>query len=353
MRNHTISTEWIKHAVFIVIIIGIAFLLFINLSFFLSGFLGAFTLYMLLRKPHAFLTEKWNWRPTLSSLTLLILAFLGISAIGYGIFEMVASKLSLLNSNELVSGLKTIETKVNQMVGHVVIPDNIAEKSAGTIMQFLSSLLSTTYSFAANLFMMLFMLFFMLSDSVALEKNIRNYIPFSAKNQILLKRETRNMVLSNAIGIPLIMLMQGLASVIGYAIFGVSEPLFWGVITGLFSLVPMVGTTLIWLPMGVYLISTGLLWQGIGLMLFGALIVTNVDSVLRFVLMKKMANVHPLITVFGVILGINLFGFWGIIFGPLLISAFFLLLNLYRTEYWVKEHSNNILTPDNECDTTK
>ena len=341
MKNNSISTEWIRHAVFIVIIIGMSLLLFLNLSFFLSGFLGAFTLYMLLRKPHSFITTQWGWKPSLSSLSLLFVAFLSISAIGYGIYEMVASKISLLNSTELLTGLKTIETKINLLAGKPIIPDNIAEKSAGSILQFLSSLLSTTYSFAANFFMMLFMLFFMLTDSNGLEKNIRHYIPFSAKSQILLKRETRNMVLSNAIGIPLIMFMQGLASVVGYAIFGVSEPFFWGVITGLFSLVPMVGTALIWFPMGVYLISISMLWQGVGLILFGALVVTSVDSVLRFILMKKMANVHPLITVFGVIVGINLFGFWGIIFGPLLISAFFLLLKLYRTEYWVKDSKQN------------
>ena len=164
MKNNSISTEWIRHAVFIVIIIGMSLLLFLNLSFFLSGFLGAFTLYMLLRKPHSFITTQWGWKPSLSSLSLLFVAFLSISAIGYGIYEMVASKISLLNSTELLTGLKTIETKINLLAGKPIIPDNIAEKSAGSILQFLSSLLSTTYSFAANFFMMLFMLFFMLTD---------------------------------------------------------------------------------------------------------------------------------------------------------------------------------------------
>ena len=341
MRNNTNSKEWIKHAVFIILIIGMALLLFFNLYFFLSSFLGAFTLYMLLRKPQEYLSLKKKWKPSIAALLLLFVSFLTISAIGYGIFELFASKISLINSTELVTGLKTLESKINVMVGHAIIPDNLAEKSAGTIMNFLSSLLTATYSLAANFIMMLFILYFMLADSQSLELNIRNYIPFSAKNQILLKREVRSMILSNAIGIPLIMLAQGIAAIIGYLIFGVNEPLFWGVITGLFSLVPMVGTALIWLPMGAYFISTGLLWQGVGLILFGALIITNVDSVLRFILMKKMANVHPLVTVFGVIIGINLFGFWGIIFGPLLISAFILLLKLYRTEYWLKTNTKH------------
>lgn len=336
MRNNTISTEWIKHAVFIIMILGMALLLFFNLYFFLSSFLGAFTLYMLLRKPQAYLSVKKKWKPSIAALLLIFISFLTFSAIGYGIFELLAAKISLLNSTELITGLKTLESKINTMVGQAIIPDNLAEKSAGTIMNFLSSLLTATYSLAANFIMLLFILFFMLADSQSLELNIRNYIPFSAKNQILLKREVRSMVLSNAIGIPLIMLAQGLTAIIGYFIFGVNEALFWGVLTGLFSIVPIVGTTLIWLPISVFLISTGLIWQGIGLILFGAIIITNVDSILRFILMKKMADVHPLVTVFGVIIGINLFGFWGIIFGPLLISAFILLLKLYRTEYWSK-----------------
>lgn len=341
MRNYTNSTEWIKHAVFIILIIGMALLLFFNLYFFLSSFLGAFTLYMLLRKPQEYLTIKKKWKPSIAALLLLLFSFFTISAIGYGIFELLAAKISSINSTEIVTGLKTLESKINTIVGHSIIPDDLAEKSAGNITSFLSSLLTATYSLAANFIMMLFILFFMLADSQSLELNIRNYVPFSARNQVLLKREIRSMVLSNAIGIPLIMLAQGIAAVIGYLIFGVSEPVFWGVITGLFSLVPMVGTALVWLPMGVYFITTGLLWQGIGLILFGGLVITNVDSVLRFVLMKKMANVHPLVTVFGVIIGINLFGFWGIIFGPLLISAFILLLKLYRTEYWLKNKTTH------------
>jgi hypothetical protein len=73
--------------------------------------------------------------------------------------------------------------------------------------------------------------------------------------------------------------------------------------------------------------------NAIGLGAFCAIILTNIDNVIRFILQKKLADTHPLITVFGVIFGLSVFGFWGIIFGPLLLSIFFLLVKMFKTEY--------------------
>jgi predicted PurR-regulated permease PerM len=114
--------------------------------------------------------------------------------------------------------------------------------------------------------------------------------------------------------------------------------LFWAVLTGIMSVVPVVGTTIVWVPLAVFLYAGGNHWQSATLLIYGSVIITNVDNVFRFVVQKKLGDTHPLITFFGVIIGLPLFGFVGIIFGPLLISYFILLLKIYRNEYLGKEH---------------
>ena len=92
-----------------------------------------------------------------------------------------------------------------------------------------------------------------------------------------------------------------------------------------------------WVPLVVYLLILGRWVDAAGLAAYCSIILINIDNVVRFILQKRLADTHPLITVFGVILGLSLFGFWGIIFGPLLISMFFLLVNIFKEEYLDEE----------------
>ena len=101
----------------------------------------------------------------------------------------------------------------------------------------------------------------------------------------------------------------------------------------LFSIIPLVGTAIIWAPVGLFLIASAETWQGVGLLVYSAAIITNIDNVFRFIIQKKFAEVHPIITVLGVIIGLNLFGLPGLIFGPLLISYFLIFIKMYQNEY--------------------
>ena len=78
---------------------------------------------------------------------------------------------------------------------------------------------------------------------------------------------------------------------------------------------------------------TGDLFNGIGLVAYGAIVVSQLDNLIRFILQKRMADIHPLITIFGVVIGLSLFGFMGVIFGPLLLSLFFLFVDMFKREY--------------------
>ena len=159
------------------------------------------------------------------------------------------------------------------------------------------------------------------------------YLPFKKDKIKIFGDELVHQTFSNAVGIPLIALVQGITGFLCYWIIGLHESGFWGVITGFTSFIPVVGTAIVWVPVAVYELVLGNTWQGIFTILFGLLIMGTVDNVIRFILAKKMADVHPIITVLGVIIGLQYFGILGLIFGPLLISYFVILLKIYYVEY--------------------
>ena len=143
-----------------------------------------------------------------------------------------------------------------------------------------------------------------------------------------------NMIVrSNAIGIPLLAIIQGGVAMIGYLIFGAPNILLLGFLTCFATIIPMVGTALVWFPVAAYLAISGDWFHAIGLAAYGAIVVSQSDNLIRFILQKKMADTHPLITIFGVVIGLPLFGFMGVIFGPLLLSLFFLFVNMFKKEY--------------------
>ena len=141
------------------------------------------------------------------------------------------------------------------------------------------------------------------------------------------------MVKANAVGIPLISLIQGITAWIGYLIFGLDDAIMWGFLTGVFAFFPIVGTMMIWVPLVIFLYSQGMNGPATGLLIYSIAVTGNVDYLARVTLMKKIGNVHPLITVFGVIVGLKLFGFMGFIFGPLVFSYTIILIKIYSHEF--------------------
>ena len=162
---------------------------------------------------------------------------------------------------------------------------------------------------------------------------METYIPIDVENLKLIAKESAKKVKANAIGIPLVALFQGIISLIGYWIFGVPEAMFWFVITTIGSMIPFVGTAIGFIPVTLLMYYQGETASAIGVLLYGFVIVGSSDNIVRLLVLKKMANEHPLITLIGVIIGVPLFGFIGLIFGPLLLSLFLLAVVIYKKEY--------------------
>lgn len=335
---HEKNNAFFRQLLFLLALIALGLLIFTKLNYLVGSVLGAITIYFLLRNSAFYLIEKKRWRPWIASLLLMIATVLIILIIIFVVVEVIIAQIPTIDVSNIGDDLLGLANKVNEFLGVNFISTNLILESKGFLTRLASGLLNSTYNVTLNLLMMIIILYFMLAKGRQFENAIIEYMPFKGKSLCLIKVEVKNMIYGNAVGIPLIMIVQMLASALGYWIVEMDRIVFWAFLTGLFGLIPVVGTAAVWLPLSIYLVATGNIWQGLVLAAYSIAIVTNTDNVARMVLMKKMADVHPLIVLFGVILGIPLFGFWGIIFGPLLISGFLLLVKIYFMEYHDMDH---------------
>jgi predicted PurR-regulated permease PerM len=163
--------------------------------------------------------------------------------------------------------------------------------------------------------------------------SIRPYLPFSSANAELLRERFRAVTISTVIGTGLTATIQGLMVGAAFAFTGLPNAVFWGVVTVVFAILPVVGSGLVWIPAAVVLYVQGAQASAIGMVLFGALIVGNIDNVIRPIVFRRWAQTHPLITVLGAFAGVRYLGLLGLLIGPLALSYFFELLRMYNEEY--------------------
>jgi predicted PurR-regulated permease PerM len=278
---------------------------------------------------------KYKWKSGLAASVLMLLSFLIILLPIFVLINMMASKIgfAIQHSSEVLEKIQAFIQQYETKYGVNVMTDTNIEKVTTWGAQTLPSVLSGTLSTLVTLIVMYFVLYFMLTEGRKMESTFYKWVPLKDENIIMLRHDMNKLVLSNAIGIPLIALAQGIVGLIGYLIIGVPEPVFWFVITCITAMLPVVGAALAYIPLGLLSFANGQPGQGIIVLIFGLAIIGSVDNIFRFWLNKKLGDIHPLITVFGVIIGVNLFGFIGLIFGPILISLFLLMIKVYVNEF--------------------
>lgn len=338
MNNQTIDNNLLKQIFFIAVLIFLGIVLFRELHFFLSAFLGSVTFYVIMRNRMFHMVEKKKWKPAGAAWVLMLLSFFVI-LVPIGLLgNILYSKISymVVHSAELIASLKVAATQLGNKIGYNIVDPSSMNKLTGYLAQLLPKILGTTVNTLTLVVSMYFILYFMLVNGRAMEKTLYEHIPLKESNVIMLGEELRNIIISNSIGIPLIALIQGVVGLIGYLIIGIDEPWVWFVATTIAAMLPVVGAAIIYVPLTITLFVQGHTGKGIAMGLWGFVIIGLVDNVFRLLVNKRLGNIHPLITIFGVLVGIQLFGFIGLIFGPLLIALFILLLRIYSSEFIVK-----------------
>ena len=323
------------------LIILLGWMLVAELYIFLPGVLGGVTLYILLRKWYQKLTIQKGWPKGVTALLFIISCIIVITIPIYFSVLLISPKINDLinNQHELVIGLEIFSKKIEAFTGQQFFTATSAELISKKIATYIPTLLNSTANVLANLVMLFFLLYYLLYSGKDVEKYLNHIIPLKPENVAKLASETDLMIRANAVGIPIICLVQGIFAAIGYLIFGVKDWGMWGFVTGVFAFFPLVGTMIIWVPLVIYLYSINQNITATGLTIYSFVITGNVDYITRLGLLKKIGNVHPMITVLGVIVGLQLFGFMGLIFGPLLISYFIILIKIYVNEFTAKANA--------------
>ncbi len=331
--------EKFRQVFLFLLIIVIAVLLISQLSVFIPGILGGLTLYILTRSFYFKLIEVKKWRKGLVALAIITIYLIVISIPVYISIALISPKISQLaaQQDKIVHGIQIIADKIKSSTGISILTSDNAKAISEKISVVIPMILNSTALILTNILMMFFLFYYLLINGRDSENYLNKRIPLQPENIHLLANETKTMVKANALGIPLICVIQGVFAAAGYWFFGVKDWALWGFFTGVFAFFPLVGTMIIWVPLVLFLFATGVVWPAFWLTLYSFFITGNVDYVARMTLMKKLGNVHPLITVLGVIVGLNLFGFMGLIFGPLLVSYFIVLIKIYLNEFAVNK----------------
>ncbi len=318
----------------LLVILFLGFLIFSEVVPYLSGILGAITLYVLLKRWMKVLEAK-GWKKSLAAAFLMVASFIGILIPVALIVFMLSSKIgkAVANSEKVVAAGQEQISKIETYVGYNLSESVDTAAVTGWISTNLQSLAGGTFTAFIAIGIMYFMLYYMLMNRTKMQELLTTYIPLDKENIILIEKESDLSVRSNALGIPLVAIFQGIIALIGYFIFGVPEPFFWFAITAIGSMIPFVGSALGIIPVTLLLASQGQDWQAIGILIYGVLVVGSTDNLVRLYILERLSSVHPLITLFGVVVGVPLFGFIGLIFGPLLVSLFLLILKIYKKEY--------------------
>lgn len=330
-----IEPKVIRQIFVLLLIILTGSLIFCEIIPYLTGVLGAITFYILLKNIMKKLVSQYHWRPSLAAATLMLGSFVVIlmPLIGFGV--MLGNKISdtVRNSEKVINAFKDLIQNLETKTG-IDINSQIDTQAVTTFLsERIQNMAGNTFNLFIAIGIMYFLLYYMLVNRKKLRQSLSEYIPMSSSNIANIAAEVQSMVTSNAIGIPLVALVQGCVALIGFLIFDIDAPFFWFAITTIGSLIPFVGISIGIVPVFLLALSYGNTFQAWGILIYGTAIVGATDNLFRLYILKKLDNVHPLITLFGVIIGIPLFGFIGVIFGPLLVSVFMALIKIYKAEY--------------------
>ncbi len=318
-----------------VLIVGIGITLFVVVTPFLGGLLGAATIYILLRGQLFRLTQRQCWRPTVAAALLVTEAFILFLIPISGIIWLVVSKLQqiIADPDTFFAPVRALADSIRMRTGYDLLDEVNITALTASLPRLGQQLVSTIVHFGFNVVILLFVLYFMLIGGRRMEDYSRSMLPFDHATTQIILREVRRIVQSNAIGIPLIALIQGGVAYLGYLLFGAPDPVFWGLLTCIATVVPVFGAAIIWMPVALYLMTLERWGAALGLIAFGVVVITHVDNVVRFIVQRKLADTHPLVTILGVLIGLSLFGFVGIIFGPLLLSLFIYFVHIFKVRY--------------------
>jgi predicted PurR-regulated permease PerM len=320
-----------QRAAWLVAILGVVIVL--ALAPYASGLLGAPVLYVIFAPLHERLARMLRSK-AVAAIVVILVALVGLVL-------PIAWVVTLLVGQAQDAAAGVLKSP---LLGHldtlVIGPFAVGQQLKQLGSQLVSlmggsaiSLLGTATRITLNLLFTFFGFYYLLMDPHAAWRGLRPYIPFSDENVEILRERFGAVTISTVLGTGLCALAQATLVASAFAVAGIGDAVFWGAVTMVLAVLPVVGSGMVWGPAAIVLVAQGRPGAGIAMALWGALVVGNIDNVIRPWISNRYAQVHPLITLVGAIAGVSYMGILGLLIGPLALSYFFELLTMYRREY--------------------
>lgn len=322
-----------RRAAALIILLGVGVT--IALAPFATGLIGAPVLYVTFAPLYRGLT-RWL-RPAHAAMLVVLVGLLVIVLPLAGVAVLMANETpgmiaSVVNS-PFLDRIKELR------IGPLEVGPEL-EQAGTQILQWIGgnalSLLGGATLTTLNLVFAFFGLYFLVQAPDATWHAVRPYIPFSEANTVKLQERFRNVTVSTLIGTGLAAAAQGALMTAGFLMTGIPNAWFWGVVTMVMAILPVVGSGIVYVPAVASLVMADRIGAAVFLGLWGFIVIANVDNVIRPLVYRRYAQVHPLLTLIGAIAGVSYFGLLGLLLGPLALSYFFELMRMYREEYVVE-----------------
>lgn len=335
----------VSKAFLIFLIIVIVYAVFRVFQPFIDEILVATILVSVFYAPYEYLTKKFKEHKRLAALVMCILVAL-LVILPLVNFIAYAAQRSIDGYGRTVEYINNIQVDSSRYgnyldrfntlgIGKETVKDvavDVVKKVNDWLVGGATSFIKSTTGFFISLVLIIFTMYFFFVDGKNMIEKIMYWTPFPNKYDKEIFKKFRDVSYSTMISTFVTAFIQGLIGAIGFFVVGLPA-FFAGIAMGLLALLPYIGSAFVWFPSGIYLLVVGKIWQGIFLLAWGAGVVSTIDNIIRAYIIKGKAQVHPIFIIFSILGGIALFGFWGIIFGPLIISLAVTVLHIYELEY--------------------
>ncbi|WP_426060668.1 AI-2E family transporter [Hymenobacter sp. B1770] len=320
---------------------GLLSLMVMGLAQYLTAFLAAGILFVVFRPVWVALVHRRRWNQRMVTIGILLVTVVVLVVPFYALSSLLLDRL--VNFAKHPERILDVVHKFENATGFNLTGQlNVRElllQGANRVSSWLPTLASSALNFLVVVGLMLFTMYYLFMQETYFLLGLHRYLPFRNETLQDLGEALKNNVNANVLGQVLVALVQGILTGITLKIFAVPDPAFWGVVAFFMAFLPVLGTPLVWGPAALYQFSVGANTQAIGILLVGFIVIVNVDNLLRIMLAKRMGDIHPLVTLVGLVLGVEIFGLIGLVVGPLLVSYFLVLMEVFRRENRLRRES--------------
>jgi len=346
--------EIVENIFFFLLLSFSLFLGYLLFAPFLKVIIASIILTVIFYPLHNFFLKKIK-RPVLASLlsTFIVMFFVIFPSIFLIVFftqklieiypsliDSISKLESIDQSIKNIPFIDTVYQKIKQTIESYGINIDIAQTIKAVSMFILNFFIEKGKTVFINftllvlgIFFMVITLFFLFKDGTALYKRIYTLIPLRDSEKNFLFAKSYRAIQGVVLGMVFTAIAQGILALIGYSIAQVEMALFWAFLTFIFAFLPVGGAALVWIPVAIYVFfDKGIGW-GIFLTLWGTLLISTIDNIIKPIVIGDRTNIHPMVLAFAILGGLNLFGFLGLFLAPIILVLIDNMLNIFKTKY--------------------